>query len=70
MTWDEANPEIASGRKFKWLRERRVGSTLLNQIKNFILAEEVDIKLLDQTLKRQVHFSPPLEIEVVSLIMI
>ena len=49
--------EIASSRKFKWLRERKGGSsphtTLLTQIKNFILTDEVDIRSLHTTLKRQ-----------------
>lgn len=52
------NLEIASSRKFKWLRERMGGSsphtTLLNQIKNFILTDEVDTRSLHNTLKRQV----------------
>lgn len=58
MSWDQTNPDITSGRKFKWLRERRDGSsphtTLLTQIKNFILTDEGDIKTLHHTLKRQV----------------
>lgn len=57
-SWDPVNLEIASSRKFKWLRERVGGSSqhtmLLNQIKNFILTDEVDIKLLNSILKRQV----------------
>ena len=52
------NLEIASSRKFKWLRERKGGSsphtTLLNQIKNFILTDEVDVRSLYNTLRRQV----------------
>ena len=50
--------EIASSRKFKWLRDRVGGSSqyalLINQIKNFILTDEVNVKLLSTTLKRQV----------------
>ncbi len=49
--------EIASSRKFKWLRGRKGSSsphtTLLTQIKNFILTDEVDIRSLHTTLKRQ-----------------
>ena len=52
------NLEIASSRKFKWLRERMVGSsphtTLLNQIKNFVLTDEVDVNSLRSCLGRQV----------------
>ena len=57
--WDQVNLEVASSRKFKWLRERMGGSsphtTLLNQIKNFVLTDEVDIRMLHNTLKRQVN---------------
>ena len=53
--------EIASSRKFKWLRERMVGSsphtTLLNQIKNFVLTDEVDVNSLRSCLGRQVRDS-------------
>ena len=52
------NLEIASSRKFKWLRERMVGSsphtTLLNQIKSFVLTDEVDVNSLRSCLGRQV----------------
>lgn len=55
--WNEVSNEIASSRKFKWLRERKGGSsphtTLLQQIKNFILTDEVDIHSMDTTLRRQ-----------------
>ena len=56
--WEQVNLEIASSRKFKWLRERMVGSsphtTLLNQIKNFVLTDEVDVNSLRSCLGRQV----------------
>jgi E3 ubiquitin-protein ligase HERC2 len=56
--WEQVNLEIASSRKFKWLRERMVGSslhtTLLNQIKNFVLTDEVDVNSLRGCLGRQV----------------
>ncbi len=55
--WDKMSNEIASSRKFKWLRERKGGSsphtTLLTQVKNLILTDEVDIRSLHATLKRQ-----------------
>ena len=58
-SWDQVNLEVASSRKFKWLRERMGGSsphtTLLNQIKNFVLTDEVDVRVLHNTLKRQVN---------------
>lgn len=57
-SWDSLNLEIASSRKFKWLRERVSGSSphtlLLNQIKSFVLTDEVVVKTLTKTLKRQV----------------
>lgn len=63
VSWDQTNPDIASGRKFKWLRERKGGSsphtTLLMQIKNFILTSEVDITTLHHTLKRQASSGIP-----------
>ncbi len=49
--------QIASSRKFKWLRERKGGSsphtTLLTQIKNLILTDEVNVRSLHLSLKRQ-----------------
>ena len=62
--WDPVNLEIASSRKFKWLRERVGGSSphtmLLNQIKNFVLTDEVDVKKISNTMKRQVGWTRPL----------
>lgn len=59
--WEQVNLEIASSRKFKWLRERMFGSsphtTLLNQIKNFVLTDEVDVTSLHSCLGRQVRQS-------------
>ena len=57
--WDPVNLEIASSRKLKWLRER-VGTSsphtmLLNQIKNFVLTDEVNVKVLSFSLKTQVR---------------
>jgi E3 ubiquitin-protein ligase HERC2 len=58
VSWDKANSDITSGRKFKWLRERRDGSslrtTLLTQIKNFVLTDEGNLGVLHNTLQRQV----------------
>lgn len=59
MSWSPVTFEIASSRKFKWLRER-VGTSshhtlLLNQIKNFVITDDVDVKILCKVLKRQVH---------------
>lgn len=58
MSWTPVTLEIASSRKFKWLRER-VGTSshhtlLLNQIKNFVFTDDVDVKMLCTVLKRQV----------------
>ncbi len=59
MNLGQMDPKIAGGRKFKWLREKRGGSqhaTLQAQIKNFILMDDVDIRLLHKSLQRQVMF--------------
>ena len=58
MSWDPVTLEITSSRKFRWLRER-VGMSshhtlLLNQIKNFIFTDDVDVNKLCTALKRQV----------------
>ena len=58
MSWDPVTLEIASSRKFRWLRER-VGMSshhtlLLNQIKNFVFTDDVDVNKLCTALKRQV----------------
>ena len=51
--------DIVGGRKFKWLRDRMGGvsqsTQLLGQIKNFVLTEEVDVRLLHSTVKKQVR---------------
>lgn len=57
-TWDSVSHEIVSSKKFKWLRERMGGhslhTTLLHQMKNFVLSDEGDVKVLLGTLKTQV----------------
>ena len=57
-TWDSVSDEIVSSKKFKWLRERMGGhslhTTLLNQMKSFVVAEEGDAKGLLGTLQKQV----------------
>ena len=50
--------DIVGGRKFRWLRDRMGGlsqsTQLLAQIKNFILMEEVNVRYLQATVRKQV----------------
>jgi len=58
MNLYQIDPEIAGGRKFKWLREKKgitsQRTTLQAQIKSFVLMDKVDIRGLHKTLQRQV----------------
>ena len=57
-SWNQVNVDIVSSRKFKWLRHRMGGASqhtqLLAQIKNFVLTDEVDVRALLPTLRKQV----------------
>ena len=54
-SWNQVNVDIVSSRKFKWLRHRASQHTqLLAQIKNFVLTDEVDVRALLPTLRKQV----------------
>ena len=50
--------EIVGGRKFKWLRNKMGGvsqsTQLLGQIKTFVLTEEVNVRSLHATVRKQV----------------
>ena len=63
--------DIVGGRKFKWLRDQMGGvsqsSQLLGQIKTFVLTEEVDVKALHYTLRKQVSYRQKGEGEVMML---
>ena len=72
-SWDQVNMDIVGGRKFKWLRDRMGGisqsTQLLGQIKNFVLTEEVEVRFLHSTLRRQVRHTVITCLDLVSRIV-